>query len=152
MVEKDVTNTDKIKRDPVNDINDKVEKNGADPAGNQNKSDLKSNLTTGNGKSDSAKDYSKIEQSGVSDAGEVKDSEDGDDRLGYDNIDEHKPKYNLADLRIHWFLVLAAIVITVFLSMANNVTITEALRRGLYSGAIFWILAEVIDYVFNNIK
>lgn len=66
--------------------------------------------------------------------------------------EENGPGYNLADIRIHWFLVAIAAVLAVFIGLANNLIISDALKRGLYAGAMFWVLAEIIDYVFSRIR
>ncbi|MBN2072691.1 MAG: hypothetical protein JW770_01930 [Actinobacteria bacterium] len=66
--------------------------------------------------------------------------------------DEGSPEYSLTGIRVHWLLVVIAALLAFFLSMANNVTINEALSRSLYAGAVFWILAEIIDYVFSIMR
>ncbi len=55
-------------------------------------------------------------------------------------------------LRIHWIIVFIAVGLAIFLSLRNGTSMDLAFKRALYSGAAFWILAEVIDYILYKMK
>ena len=55
-------------------------------------------------------------------------------------------------LRIHWIIVFIAVGVAIFLSLRNGTSLDLAFQRALYSGAAFWILAEVIDYILYKMK
>jgi len=64
-------------------------------------------------------------------------------------------KYKTADLsglKIHYLIIIFAIVITIVFSLHNQVSVTEALKRGFYAGAAFWVIAEIIDYILCRQK
>lgn len=98
------------------------------------------------------KDFTNIDQLKATEAEKIKSDGGNITNGGYTAADRESLKYNLADTRIHWYLVLIVVIMTVFFSMVNNVSISEALRRGLYTGAVSWIIAEIIEFIFSIIR
>ncbi|MDD5659069.1 MAG: hypothetical protein PHR39_03525 [Actinomycetota bacterium] len=70
------------------------------------------------------------------------------------NIYEQTEKYineiGKQKIKIHWLIVMIAIMLTFLLSFMNEVSLFENLNRCFYSGCIFWIIAEIIDYILKN--
>ncbi|MDD3777163.1 MAG: hypothetical protein PHN32_06110 [Actinomycetota bacterium] len=52
--------------------------------------------------------------------------------------------------RLHWVLVLAAVLLVGIISYSNQVSIYESMRRSFYAGAVFWVIAEIIDYLIRK--
>jgi len=47
-------------------------------------------------------------------------------------------------------LVLAAVLLVGIISYSNQVSIYESMRRSFYAGAVFWVIAEIIDYLIRK--
>jgi hypothetical protein len=61
-------------------------------------------------------------------------------------------KINMVNFKWHWVAVFAVAVIVIYLSLLNGVSLETALIRALYSTAIFWVIAEVVDWVIHKTK
>lgn len=65
----------------------------------------------------------------------------------YDQVEKEttRPK-----IRIHWFIVVLALLLTFLLGFINEVSLFENLKRCFYVGSIFWIIVEIIDYILKS--
>jgi len=61
-------------------------------------------------------------------------------------------KINISIFKWHWVVVFAVAVIAVYLSLLNGVSLESALTRALYCTAIFWIIAEVVDWIIHKMQ
>ncbi len=52
----------------------------------------------------------------------------------------------------HWVAVFAVAVIAIYLGLLNGVSLESSLMRALYCTAIFWIIAEVVDWVIHKMQ
>jgi len=63
-----------------------------------------------------------------------------------------RTKMQFKAFKWHWVAVFAVAVIVIYLSLLNGVSIESALTRALYCTAIFWIIAEVVDWVIHKMN
>jgi hypothetical protein len=68
----------------------------------------------------------------------------------YKQIEKHTDETLKQKIKIHWFLVIFAILLTFLFGFINEVPLFDNLERCFYVGAIFWIIAEVIDYILKG--
>ena len=68
----------------------------------------------------------------------------------YKHIDDYINKDSRQRIKIHWFLVVLAVLITFVLGYVNDVSLFENLNRCFYAASAFWVAAEVIDFILKN--
>jgi len=61
-------------------------------------------------------------------------------------------KIHLRIFKWHWVVVFAVAVIAIYLSLLNGVSLESALTRALYCTAIFWVIAEAVDWVIHKMQ
>jgi hypothetical protein len=61
-------------------------------------------------------------------------------------------KIQIRIFKWHWVAVFAVAVITIYLGLLNGVSLESSLMRALYCTAIFWIIAEVVDWVMHKMQ
>jgi hypothetical protein len=61
-------------------------------------------------------------------------------------------KIHIKTFKWHWVAVFAVAVIAIYLSLLNGVSLESALLRSLYCTAIFWIIAEVVDWIIHRMQ
>jgi len=67
-----------------------------------------------------------------------------------EEVERKAKKEWLANIKLHWWLVIAAILITFIASTTSGVSIYTTLERCFYSGAAFWIFSEIIDLLIKE--
>ncbi len=85
-------------------------------------------------------DIAKLDETGESDPAEE------------DNEDKKKLLENTKVFKWHWILVFIVSAIAIYISIANGASLEFALKRALYCTAIFWIIAEAIDFVIYKMR
>lgn len=92
---------------------------------------------------------------------EDEDSAAGFNKIGEPGIPNSDPdtlppktgvRINMGNFKWHWIAVFAVAVITIYLSLLNGVSLETALIRALYCTAIFWIIAEIVDWVIHKMR
>ncbi|GEM_PF-5153595 len=68
----------------------------------------------------------------------------------YKDIEKDNINLSIQKFKLHWLLIVLAIFITFLLGFLNEVTFFENLNRCFYAGSIFWLIAEIIDYILKN--
>jgi hypothetical protein len=63
-----------------------------------------------------------------------------------------KGKIHIRIFKWHWVAVFAVAVIAIYLGLLNGVSLESSLMRALYCTAIFWIIAEVVDWVMHKMQ
>jgi hypothetical protein len=91
------------------------------------------------------------ENAGVSDKiGEF--AESGDSAGNGPSSNNPSVKLHIKAFKWHWVAVFAVAVIAIYLSLLNGVSLESALLRALYCTAIFWIIAEVVDWIIHKMQ
>ena len=75
-----------------------------------------------------------------------------DNKTSMANVDqkeEDAAKGLKGKVKIHWFMVFFVVLLVFLIGFLNEVSISENLTRCFYAGSIFWIFAEIIDYILN---
>ena len=72
---------------------------------------------------------------------------------GSDNLQSNpNSRIQIRIFKWHWVAVFAVAVIAVYLSLLNGVSLESSLMRALYCTAIFWIIAEIVDWVIHKMQ
>jgi len=72
---------------------------------------------------------------------------------GSDNLQSNpNSRINIRIFKWHWVAVFAVAVIAIYLSLLNGVSLESSLMRALYCTAIFWIIAEIVDWVIHKMQ
>lgn len=67
-----------------------------------------------------------------------------------EEVDRAAKREWLEKIKIHWWLVIIAILITFIVSVTSGVSIYGAFERCFYAGAAFWVISEIIDMIFKG--
>jgi len=68
----------------------------------------------------------------------------------YEQVGRFINESNRQKIKIHWLIVVLAVLLTLLTGFINEVSLFENLNRCFYAGSIFWIVAEIIDYIIKN--
>lgn len=59
---------------------------------------------------------------------------------------------NIKVFKWHWILVFIVSAFAIYIGIANGASLEFALKRALYCTAIFWVIAEVIDFIIYKMQ
>ena len=79
-------------------------------------------------------------------------SDESDDSAGNRPSPGSSVRIHIKAFKWHWVAVFAVAVIAIYLSLLNGVSLESALLRALYCTAIFWIIAEVVDWIIHRMQ
>jgi hypothetical protein len=92
-----------------------------------------------------------VENAGMSNR--MEEPDESDDSSGKDGPPPNPSvRIHIKTFKWHWVAVFAVAVIAIYLSLLNGVSLESALLRSLYCTAIFWIIAEVVDWIIHRMQ
>lgn len=83
------------------------------------------------------------------DSKKLTEKENTSDSENLDEIEKYIKEARLQKIKIHWIIVVLAILLTLAMGFINEVSLFESLKRCFYAGSIFWIIAEIIDHIIK---
>jgi hypothetical protein len=62
------------------------------------------------------------------------------------------PGSGIENFNLHWLIIFAAVAIAIYFNLANGTSLEFALIRATYCAGIFWVIAELADFIIFKMK